>query len=498
MGGDMATGWGEATETQTAAEMAVEGRDDSLAEGLRAARAEAFDEFVALYQTPIYNLALRILQDREDARDTTQEVFLKAYRQLPKLRGELRLRPWVYRVTVNACYDHLRASRRRPQNGDAEVELREEPVDRVEQAELGRLFRASLRKLSERQQIALLLKDVHGLPHSEIAECLGISRGSAEVLLFRARHSFRRAYAALSAAPDRSVACTYAERMAAEAVGGRLSEARQRRIVRHAEHCPECRRTVEGWGGALVGLGVALPVVATAELFHASAASAAATAVASHAAASAAGVAAAVSGSAAGIAAVAAPAGTAAATGFLTKLGALFTVKAATVATAATCVVAAGGVTAYEVQCHGANGHGSPPPWLAVALQSRASGLLAAGQVVAAHGLPSPVPSIAAIARPMAAGHGAGSAAKARVAKVEVEPVVRVHSEAARVPGSSPPVVSHKKEKKANAVARVSVAAQGHLHTEAMKVPHKPLERAHRPAAARAGHCPPSPPAASP
>ena len=431
----MATARQEASDAITGAGIAVESCDEALVAGLRAGKHAAFEEFVALYQTSIFNLALRILQQREDARDVAQEVFLKAYRQLPSQSGELRLRPWVYRVTVNACYDHMRACRRRPLPGDADVELREEPVDQVEQAELARLFRDSLRTLPPRQQIALLLKDVHGLPHCEIAESLGISRGSAEVLLFRARHSFRRSFTSLTAEPERTAACTVAERAAAEAVGGRLSDARRRHILHHAEHCPDCRRTVKGWSGAAVGLGIALPLVAV-ELFHTSSAAAAGSAA-----------------GAAGAAATLAPPAMSA--GLIAKISTLLTAKAATVAAATTCLLTAGSVTAYEVQ-------------------QQATPVRAPGPTVAAAadraGVTKKPANAPAMARRGSQGGGAvaSSGASSGLAVIHIRATATVHDQASRIAGGRVPVRGQKAW--AGGVTHVHIPLAGHVHTEAMRI----------------------------
>jgi RNA polymerase sigma-70 factor (ECF subfamily) len=459
----MATAQQDARDAITGAGIAVEGCDEALVAGLRSGKHEAFEEFVALYQTSIFNLALRILQHREDARDVAQEVFLKAYRQLPKQSGELRLRPWVYRITVNACYDHLRAGRRRPLSGEADVELRAEPVDQVEQAELGRLFRDSLRTLPPRQQIALLLKDVHGLPHSEIAESLGISRGSAEVLLFRARHSFRRSFTSLTTEPDRAVACTFAEQAAAEAVGGRLSDARHRRILHHAEHCPECRRTVKGWSGAAVGLGIALPLVAV-EVFHVSAAAAAA-AAGSAAGAAGAALLVSASGSAAGASAAAAvgAAGAAAvltapavSAGLLAKISALLTAKAVTVAAATTCVLTAGSVTAYEVQQQAPLKQLGPTVAAAAAQGLTKKPANAPGSARRGSDATSP------------GGSTASQVGSAGIAEIHIGPTASVHDQASRVPAGQ--AGTGAQGPGAKPVPHIRIPAAGLAHTQAMRI----------------------------
>jgi RNA polymerase sigma-70 factor, ECF subfamily len=201
-------------------------------EALRAQRPEAFDELVSSYQNAVYNLAYRLVRDREDARDVAQDVFLKAYRRIPEMEGDLHLWAWLYRVTVNTCWDHLRAASRRPvPSEDVEDLAGAVAGDDGERREIARLFSDSLATMSPRQQAALVLKDIHGLTHTDIADTLGISRASSEILLFRARHSFRRAYTALRAEEDTAHVCRYAERAAAAAVGGSLNQIQRRRIL---------------------------------------------------------------------------------------------------------------------------------------------------------------------------------------------------------------------------------------------------------------------------
>ncbi len=246
-------------------------QDARLVEALRAQRPEAFDELVSDYQNAVFSLAYRLVRDREEARDVAQDVFLKAYRRIPEMQGELHLWAWLYRVTVNTCWDHLRAASRRPVPvEDAEELAGTVPGDEGERREMARLFSDSLASLSPRQQAALVLKDVHGLTHTDIADTLGISRASSEILLFRARHSFRRTYSALVAEEQEAHVCRYAERAAAAAVGGRLSPAQRRRILEHARSCEPCAAVVSSWHGETkAGLALVLPLVAAPSLFGA-------------------------------------------------------------------------------------------------------------------------------------------------------------------------------------------------------------------------------------
>lgn len=185
-----------------------ESRDARLVAGLRRGAPDAFVGLHEEYAAGIYALALRMVRHAPDAEDITQDVLIRAYERLPRDR-EVLLRPWLYRLTLNRCYDHLRAAARRrpaaPAGGHsgrravssdghgAEAELAS-PVDLFEQSELQRLFEAALRDLTRRQRAALLLKDVHGLTLVEVGACLELTPGSVEVLLARARKAFRASF----------------------------------------------------------------------------------------------------------------------------------------------------------------------------------------------------------------------------------------------------------------------------------------------------------------
>ena len=173
--------------------------DQTLVNGLRAGRRDAFERLYGEYHPAIYNLCARILGDREEAQDLTQEVFIKAFDQLPAPGGEpLKLRPWLYRVATNACFNHLRSRKRLDGGGDAALEQLPSQVDAFEQAQTVALVEASLGELNERYRTALVLKDLQGLPAAEIAEVMAVSRPTADVLVHRARASFKTAFAKLA------------------------------------------------------------------------------------------------------------------------------------------------------------------------------------------------------------------------------------------------------------------------------------------------------------
>ncbi|MGD0998676.1 MAG: RNA polymerase sigma factor [Thermoleophilia bacterium] len=183
----------------------LESDDERLVAELRRHAPGSLASLHRLYAVGIFNLALRMVHHRQDAEDITHDVLIRAYERLPRDR-EVRLRPWLYRITLNRCYDHLRtAARRRPADPDHHTYDVAAVGDPFEQAELGALFERTLETLSVRQQAALLLKDVHGFSTVELAAMLEVTPGSAEVLLARARTSFRSRFADLAGVEPRSL-----------------------------------------------------------------------------------------------------------------------------------------------------------------------------------------------------------------------------------------------------------------------------------------------------
>jgi RNA polymerase sigma-70 factor (ECF subfamily) len=322
---------------------------DPSPEALRAGDGNALARLYDTRRERVYNLALRILRDPEEALDATQEVFLKACRDLPRQPHDVRIDGWLYRVTTYTCFDILRRRRARPADPSQDLDERSGDGDPFERYHTAALIDQTLARMGVRQRAALLLRDVHGLHHGEIGAALDISEGAAQVLVFRARDTFRARFGELAEPADAAGAgCGYSREMASLLVGARISRARRRELLAPAEQCGECRRTLDRSKTAVGGLGAFLaPLTAPAALEAwplpvaeaAAAAEAAvgagATAAGGHAAAHAAG---------AGL-----QGGVLAKLGGLAgvKLGSLAGVKAAAVAAAIALATAGGGYAVY-------------------------------------------------------------------------------------------------------------------------------------------------------
>ena len=159
-----------------------------------AARPEWFERLWADSHARIYNLAARIVDNRDDAADITQEVFLRAFTHPPDEKGLRDPQPWLYRVAVNACYDHLRRRAVRPTAPlEAAGELAS-ATDGFAAAEMTRAVETALGSLTPRYRTALVLKDLHGLDTVEIAGAMEVTSATARVLLHRSRAAFRKAF----------------------------------------------------------------------------------------------------------------------------------------------------------------------------------------------------------------------------------------------------------------------------------------------------------------
>ncbi|MBN2204242.1 MAG: sigma-70 family RNA polymerase sigma factor [Thermoleophilia bacterium] len=176
---------------------AAEDADALLLRDLKAGRREAFDTLYRRYSGPVYSYCARLVGDREEAKDLTHDVFVKALRRLPDEASASSLRPWMYRVATNTCFDALR--RRHLRSADrVAVDRVATPIDEFRRSDEAALIEQALAGLNLRYRTALVLRDLHGLEPREIAEVLRLPRATADVLVHRARVAFRRGYAALA------------------------------------------------------------------------------------------------------------------------------------------------------------------------------------------------------------------------------------------------------------------------------------------------------------
>jgi RNA polymerase sigma-70 factor, ECF subfamily len=188
--------------------ISVSSTDTALLARLKAGERAAFEEFVAAYQGLVYELSYRLLGDPEDARDATQETFLKVYRHVGSFRGESGLKTWLYRIAVNQASNQRRWWWRRRKKDTISLDLagdegRETLADRLaargatpEQNALDRerehWMMTALESLKHDFRVAVVLRDVQELSYEEIADTLGISVGTVKSRIARGREELRK------------------------------------------------------------------------------------------------------------------------------------------------------------------------------------------------------------------------------------------------------------------------------------------------------------------
>lgn len=177
--------------------------DEELVARATAGDLDSFNQLVARWERPIYALAYRTLGREEDARDVSQEAFMRAYRGLKGFKGEAKFSSWLYRITLNLCRDWMRRERRAPlvavPEGVDPTELadqRASPMESVEELvarrEMSDAVAKAMAELPEEQRSAILLKEYHGLTFQEIADMLGCPLSTVKTRLYQGLSVLRR------------------------------------------------------------------------------------------------------------------------------------------------------------------------------------------------------------------------------------------------------------------------------------------------------------------
>ncbi|MEI6777200.1 MAG: sigma-70 family RNA polymerase sigma factor [Chloroflexales bacterium] len=177
--------------------------EQHLIESAQRGDVDSFNQLVRLYEMRVYNLCYRMLGDPDAAADTAQDTFISAYRHLDRFRGGM-FRAWLLRIATNACYDALRARKRRPSTslqalGNADddgvgfdlPDQGEQPDDVALRHELAAAITRGLADLPEDQRLVIILSDIQGMAYEEIAAVTGANLGTVKSRLSRGRAKLR-------------------------------------------------------------------------------------------------------------------------------------------------------------------------------------------------------------------------------------------------------------------------------------------------------------------
>ncbi|MFP5203814.1 MAG: RNA polymerase sigma factor [Acidobacteriota bacterium] len=193
-----------------ASALTLQSEETALVEELRAGSEEAFAWLIARYHHPIYSLLARTLQDRSDAADLTQDVFVKIFRGIGSFHGESSLRTWIYRIALREASNRRRWWMRHKHqevpmeqeigegNSGARVFLKdilvdpgESPFDMAAHEEDRARVEAALQQVPEPFRTTLILRDIEGFVYEEVAEMQAVSVGTVKSRLVRGRNLLR-------------------------------------------------------------------------------------------------------------------------------------------------------------------------------------------------------------------------------------------------------------------------------------------------------------------
>jgi RNA polymerase sigma-70 factor, ECF subfamily len=150
---------------------------------------QAFEKIVEKYRDPLYWTAFNLVLDSEDARDVTQQAFLKIWRSLSEYDPNRTFSGWAHRITANCAIDLLRSRR------ESEPLVEDVPAERStldQRIDVRKIFSRVAPLLPQRQRIVLVLREIHGMEIAEISELLQCTESTVRNLLSQAKDSFRK------------------------------------------------------------------------------------------------------------------------------------------------------------------------------------------------------------------------------------------------------------------------------------------------------------------
>ena len=179
-------------------------RDMELVSRIADGSEEAFTTLVELHEKKIYNHCFRMCQNKEDAMDLTQDIFIRIYKSIGSFKGQCALSTWIYRIAANMCIDHLRKKKKgnvislniendQGEEGVWELpDLSQAPEEIYTRTEMAEALEEGLKDLSDEHRQMILMRDLNHLSYDEIAEALELEAGTVKSRIHRARSQLRK------------------------------------------------------------------------------------------------------------------------------------------------------------------------------------------------------------------------------------------------------------------------------------------------------------------
>lgn len=178
-------------------------RDEELIESILSGKTQLYEEIIKRYQNKVYSTVYSYTRDYEEAKDLTQEIFIKIYNNLPNFKNKSQFSTYLYRVAVNRCIDWTRKKRLKTVSAmffqeDDEVEIYEyisdlscNPEEILLKEENGNIIRQEINNLPEIYRTVMIMFYFQDFSPQEIADILGIPRKTVDTRLYRARNMLK-------------------------------------------------------------------------------------------------------------------------------------------------------------------------------------------------------------------------------------------------------------------------------------------------------------------
>ncbi len=170
-------------------------REKDLLARAKQGDVSAFEDLIREHQRYAYNIAYRMLGHEEDAKDVTQDAFIKAYRSIGRFNGRAKFSTWLYQIVINTCRDHFRRSHPTLSMTDeknrvmaiADEDPSYAPLEQVEREELRRELRECLSRLDPKYREVIILREIQEMSYDDIAKVLDVPVGTVRSRISRGR-----------------------------------------------------------------------------------------------------------------------------------------------------------------------------------------------------------------------------------------------------------------------------------------------------------------------
>ena len=182
----------------------MNGEEKSLIIKAKRGDIEAFEQLIEIYQKKVFNIALRMIGNYEDANDMAQEVFIRVFRSLKDFKEQSTFSTWIYRITTNVCLDEIRKRKNKKvvyidedvKNDDGEIKRQVESDDPTpelvaEKNYVKQVVNEAINMLSEEHRTVIVLRDIQGFSYEEIAKITKCPEGTVKSRINRARHALK-------------------------------------------------------------------------------------------------------------------------------------------------------------------------------------------------------------------------------------------------------------------------------------------------------------------